>query len=61
MLFNVMVPLVLIYRVEVWGGVIPLNAWNEIEKIQKMFSRRQVELNPPPPIRLYCWKQMFDL
>ena len=33
---------VLLYEVEVQGGTIPSNAWNEIKKIQKMFSRRQL-------------------
>ena len=42
MLFNAMVTLVLLYGVEVWGDTISLNAWNEIEKIQNMFSRRQL-------------------
>ena len=26
----------------IWGGTISLNAWNEIEKIHKMFLRRQL-------------------
>ena len=52
MLFNVMVTRVFLYGIEVWGGTISLNAWNEIEKIQKMFLRRIWELNPPPPIKL---------
>ena len=42
MLFNAMVTKVLLSGVEVWGRTISLNAWNEIEKIQKMFSRRQL-------------------
>ena len=42
MLFNVMVTQVLLYGVEVLGDTISLNAWNEIEKIQKMFLRRQL-------------------
>ena len=33
MLFNAMITQVLFYRVEVQGGTISLNAWNEIEKI----------------------------
>ena len=37
-----MVTKVLIYGVELWGGTISLNAWNEIEKIQNMFLRRQL-------------------
>ena len=37
-----MVTQVLLYGVEIWGGTISLNAWNEIEKIQKMFLRRQL-------------------
>ena len=32
----------MLYGVEVWGNTISLNAWNEIEKIQKMFLRRQL-------------------
>ena len=40
MLFNAMVVQVLLYGVEMWGGIILLSAWNEIEKIQKMFLRR---------------------
>ena len=42
MLFNAMVTQVLLYGVEVWGGTISRNAWNEIEKIQKMFLRRNL-------------------
>ena len=42
MLFNSMVTWVLLYGVEVWRGTISLNAWNEIEKFQKMFLRRQL-------------------
>ena len=42
MLFNAMVMQVLLNGVEVWGCTIPLNAWNEIEKIQNMFLRRQL-------------------
>ena len=38
MLFNAMVKQVLHYGVEVWGDTIPLNAWNDIEKLQKMFE-----------------------
>ena len=44
MLFNAMVTQVLLYGVEVWGGTISLNAWNEIEKIQNMFFRRQLRV-----------------
>ena len=33
---------VLLDRVEVWGGTISLSAWNEIEKIQKLFLHRQL-------------------
>ena len=36
-LFIVMVTQVSLYGVKVWGCIISLNAWNEIEKIQKMF------------------------
>ena len=41
-LFKTMVTHILLYGVEVWGSTISLNAWNEIEKIQKMFLRRQL-------------------
>ena len=37
MLFNAMITQVLLY-----GGTISLNAWDEIEKIQKMFLRKQL-------------------
>ena len=40
MLFNAMVVQELLYGVYLWGGTISLSSWNEIEKIQKMFSRR---------------------
>ena len=43
MLFNATITQVLLFGVEVWGGNIPLNVWNEIEKIQKMFLRRNWE------------------
>ena len=42
MLCNAIVTQVLLYGVEVWGGTISLNPWNEIEKIQNMFLRRQL-------------------
>ena len=44
MLFNAMVTKVLIYGVELWGGTISLNAWNEIEKMQNIFLRRQLRV-----------------
>ena len=37
-----MVTQVLLYGLDAWGGTISLNAWNEIEKFQKMFLRRQL-------------------
>ena len=42
MLFNVMVTQVLLYGVEVKGGTISRNAWNEIKKIEKLFLSRQL-------------------
>ena len=42
MLFKAIVTQVLLYGVQVWGCTISLNPWNEIEKIQNMFSRRQL-------------------
>ena len=42
MLFNAMVTQVLLYGVQVWEESISLKAWNEIEKIQKMFLRREL-------------------
>ena len=39
-----MVTKVLIYGVELWGGTISLNAWNEIEKMQNIFLRRQLRV-----------------
>ena len=44
MLFNTMVTQVSLYGVEVRGDTISLNAWNEIEKIQKIFLRRQLRV-----------------
>ena len=44
MLINAMVTQVLLYGVEAWGGTIPFHSWNEIEKIQKMFLRKQLEV-----------------
>ena len=41
-LFNVMVVQVLLYGYEVWGGTISFSAWNEREKLQTMFLRRQL-------------------
>ena len=35
MLFNAMVVHFLLKEVEMWGGTISLDAWNEIEKIKK--------------------------
>ena len=46
MLFNAMVIQLLLYGVEVWGGTISLSAWNEIQKIQKMFLPRQLGVKP---------------
>ena len=42
------------YGVEVWGDTISLNAWNEIEKIQKMFLRRQLGVKCTTSNHL-CW------
>ena len=47
MLFNTTVVRVFIYGVEVWGDIISLRAWNEIDKIQKIISW---ELNPQHPV-----------
>ena len=55
MLFNAMVAQVLLYGVEVWGGTIPLNALNEIEKIQKMFLRRQLGVKSTTPNQVKCF------
>ena len=33
MLYSAIVTQVLLYGVEVWGGVVSLNAWKEIKKI----------------------------
>ena len=41
MFFNGMGTQVLLYGVNIWGGTIPLNAWDEIE-IQKMLQRTQL-------------------
>ena len=42
MLFNVMVVQVLLDRVEVWGDILSLSAWNEIEKNQNLFLHRKL-------------------
>ena len=56
MLFNAMVTQVLLYGVEVWGDTI---TWNEIEKIQKMFLRRQLGVKCIASYRLCSWKSVF--
>ena len=60
MLFNAMVTQVLLYGVEVWGGTISLNAWNEIEKIQKMFLRRQLGVKCTTSYQVMLLEQVFD-
>ena len=54
LLFDSMVVQALLYGVEVWGGTISLSAWNEIQKIQKMFLHRQlgIKSSTPYPIML---------
>ena len=42
MLFNAMVTQVLLYGVEVRGGTISLNAWNEIEKTSKDVFKEEI-------------------
>ena len=61
MLFNTMVTQVLLYGSEVQGDTISFNAWNGIDKIQRMFLADNWELNPPPLIKLCSWKLVFDL
>ena len=61
LLFNVIVTQLLVYGIEVWGGTIHPNAWNQTEKILNVFWRWQLGVNPLPPTRLCSWKQVFNL
>ena len=53
-LFDTLVTLVIMYGVEVWGGSLSKDRWNDIEKIQKLFLTKflVVRRTTPYPILL---------
>ena len=51
MLFNAMVTK---FCTKVWGDTISLNAWNEIEKMEKMFLRRQLGVKSTTSYQSYA-------
>ena len=56
MLFNVMVVQVLLDRVEVWGDILSLSAWNEIEKNQNLFKKPKYALMSWVGNLYYIWR-----
>ena len=53
-LFDTLVTSVILYGVEVWGGSLSKDIWNDIEKIQKLFLTNflAVRRTTPYPILL---------